>query len=107
MSQYRLFALGAAVAVALGAQSLAGRTEPQPATVKADGPFDSLHFRGIGPASMSGRISDLAVYEADPAIYYVGTAHGGVRGEDEGLDREPDDPYPFAGLRGRRPRLRR
>src|SRR5512137_1148060 len=27
---------------------------------------------------MSGRISDLAVYEANPAVYYVGTAHGGV-----------------------------
>jgi len=27
---------------------------------------------------MSGRIADLAVYEANPAIYYVGTAHGGV-----------------------------
>src|SRR6185503_2704127 len=30
------------------------------------------------PATMSGRISDLAVYEANPAVYYVGTAHGGV-----------------------------
>lgn len=40
--------------------------------------FGSLHFRSIGPASMSGRITDLAVYEPDPAIYYVGTAHGGV-----------------------------
>ena len=27
---------------------------------------------------MSGRIADLAVYEANLAIYYVGTAHGGV-----------------------------
>jgi len=27
---------------------------------------------------MSGRIADLAVYEANPAVYYVGTAHGGV-----------------------------
>ena len=27
---------------------------------------------------MSGRISDVAVYEANPAIYYVATAHGGV-----------------------------
>ncbi len=27
---------------------------------------------------MSGRISDLAVYEANPAIFYVATAHGGV-----------------------------
>lgn len=40
--------------------------------------FDSLHFRSIGPATMSGRISDLAVYEANPAIYYVATAHGGL-----------------------------
>ncbi len=27
---------------------------------------------------MSGRISDLAVYEANPNIFYVATAHGGV-----------------------------
>ena len=40
--------------------------------------FEGLHFRSIGPATMSGRISDLAVYEANPAIYYVATAHGGV-----------------------------
>jgi photosystem II stability/assembly factor-like uncharacterized protein len=40
--------------------------------------FEKLHFRSIGPAIMSGRISDLAVYEANPAIWYVGTAHGGV-----------------------------
>lgn len=40
--------------------------------------FDKLHFRSIGPATMSGRVADLAVYEANPAIYYVGTAHGGI-----------------------------
>ena len=40
--------------------------------------FDSLHFRSIGPATMSGRVADLAVYERDPAVYYVGTAHGGL-----------------------------
>ena len=40
--------------------------------------FEKLHFRSIGPAIMSGRISDLAVYEKDPAIMYVATAHGGV-----------------------------
>ena len=27
---------------------------------------------------MSGRITDLAVYESNPAIFYVGTAHGGM-----------------------------
>src|SRR5258708_16738998 len=40
--------------------------------------FQKLHFRSIGPAIMSGRISDLAVYEAKPTTFYVGTAHGGV-----------------------------
>src|SRR4051812_49801647 len=40
--------------------------------------FDKLHFRSIGPAIMSGRITDFAVYEKDPAVFYVATAHGGV-----------------------------
>src|SRR4051812_9083424 len=40
--------------------------------------FQHLHFRSIGPAIMSGRIADVAVYEAKPSTYYVGTAHGGV-----------------------------
>ncbi|MEO7082721.1 MAG: hypothetical protein ABI442_17820 [Gemmatimonadaceae bacterium] len=40
--------------------------------------FDKLHFRSIGPAIMSGRIADLAVYEKNPAIWYAGAAHGGV-----------------------------
>src|SRR3954468_2902498 len=40
--------------------------------------FDQLHFRSIGPAIMSGRISDFAVFESNPAIFYVATAHGGV-----------------------------
>ena len=40
--------------------------------------FNALHFRSIGPATMSGRIADVAVYEANPALFYVATAHGGV-----------------------------
>ena len=40
--------------------------------------FESLHFRHIGPATMSGRISDLAVLESNPAVFYVATAHAGV-----------------------------
>src|SRR3954470_4683122 len=40
--------------------------------------FEKLHFRSIGPAIMSGRIADVAVYEKNPAIWYAGTAHGGV-----------------------------
>ena len=57
--------------------SAATPTSAQSSVPDAD-EFSRLHFRSIGPASMSGRVADLAVYEANPAIYYVGTAHGGV-----------------------------
>ncbi len=77
MNRHVLIALGIALALAIAGPSLVGQTG-QPAAAPPGGPFDSLHFRQIGPASMSGRISDLAVYEANPAIFYVGTAHGGV-----------------------------
>ena len=39
---------------------------------------DALTWRSIGPASMGGRIIDLAVVESDPTIYYVATASGGL-----------------------------
>ena len=38
----------------------------------------SFRFRSIGPASMGGRIDDLAISESDPSIMYVGYATGGV-----------------------------
>src|SRR5918996_2175228 len=83
MKQYRFLALVVALFAAFGAQSLVGRSEQTsaggaPAVVTSSSPFESLHFRSIGPAGMSGRIADLAVYEANPAIFYVGTAHGGL-----------------------------
>ena len=37
-----------------------------------------LQFRSIGPARMGGRIADLAVIEAKPQVFYIGTASGGV-----------------------------
>ena len=37
------------------------RSEQAGGNADAQGPFDALHFRSIGPASMSGRIADLAV----------------------------------------------
>src|SRR4026208_1630234 len=67
----------AAMIAALVATSMTGRGR-QPGAAPPAGPFDTLHFRQLGPASMSGRISDVAVYEANPAIFYVATAHGGV-----------------------------
>src|SRR5262245_44617939 len=35
-------------------------------------------WRSIGPANMGGRITALAVYEADPCCYWVATASGGL-----------------------------
>lgn len=50
---------------------------------------NALEFREIGPTIMSGRISDLAVVESDPAVFYVGTATGGVwKTENSGISFE-------------------
>ena len=38
----------------------------------------ALQFREIGPTIMGGRVSDLAVVESDPRVFYVGVATGGV-----------------------------
>ena len=77
MKRLHLIGLGVLVLAFAGQTILSGGAQ-QNGDAQAAGPFDTLHFRSIGPASMSGRISDLAVYEANPAIFYVGTAHGGV-----------------------------
>jgi photosystem II stability/assembly factor-like uncharacterized protein len=81
MKPVRVLILIGALAAAFGAQSIVGRGQQGAAPASAvtgNSPFESLHFRPIGPASMSGRITDLAVYESNPSIFYVGTAHGGV-----------------------------
>ncbi len=78
MKRAHVITFALAVMLAVAAHTLVGGSEQASAGATATGPFDSLHFRPIGPASMSGRISDLAVYELNPAIFYVGTAHGGV-----------------------------
>src|SRR2546427_1499055 len=40
--------------------------------------LSSFRFRSIGPASMGGRVDDIAVSESDPNIIYIGYAVGGV-----------------------------
>jgi photosystem II stability/assembly factor-like uncharacterized protein len=66
--------LAAPAIIALATHPLLAQNQALPVAEQ----FNGLHFRSIGPATMSGRISDLAVYEANPAIYYVATAHGGL-----------------------------
>jgi photosystem II stability/assembly factor-like uncharacterized protein len=56
---------------------LTGQSPSRPAAPSAD-PFAGLEFRNIGPATMGGRIDDLAVLESNPAVFYVGAATGGL-----------------------------
>src|ERR1041385_3122170 len=58
---------------------------------QSDDPLLSgFHFRSIGPASMGGRIDDIAVSESDPNIIYIGYAVGGVfKSENNGTTFEP------------------
>ena len=50
----------------------------------------NLEWREIGPTIMGGRVADLAVVESNPAIFYVGTATGGVwRTTNNGASWEP------------------
>ncbi len=44
----------------------------------AKSPFDSLHFRSIGPAATGGRIHDLQIDPKNPAVLYAGAATGGI-----------------------------
>jgi photosystem II stability/assembly factor-like uncharacterized protein len=52
-------------------QATARRTIPP-------GWINAMAWRSIGPAAMGGRITALAVVEADPSTYYVATASGGL-----------------------------
>ncbi len=48
--------------------------------------FSNLKARNIGPAIMSGRITDIAADPQDSNIIYVGTAGGGIwKSEDNGV----------------------
>jgi len=51
---------------------------PAAAQVAPADPFAGLVFRNIGPATMGGRVDDIAVLESNPAVFYVGTATGGL-----------------------------
>jgi len=69
--------------LALGIPVAGQAPAPRPATSgsvsgAAVDPFAGLTIRNIGPATMGGRIDDLAVLESNPAVFYVGAATGGL-----------------------------
>lgn len=66
-------------AVVLGLVLVAsGPVQTQAPPAAAPDPFEGLAFRNIGPATMGGRVDDLAVLESNPAVFYVATATGGL-----------------------------
>ena len=52
--------------------------------------FDGLAPRNIGPATMSGRLVDIAVVNSNPKVFYIASATGGVwKTTDNGVRFEP------------------
>ena len=65
-------------AIGVGAFGTDQQQRPPQQSPQPNDPYAGLTFRNIGPASMGGRIDDLAVLESNPAVFYVGTATGGL-----------------------------
>ena len=80
---HRLLNALAAAILLVSPASLAGQE-------LASAQLDGLRFRTVGPATMSGRIVDLAVVEADLDVFYIATSTGGVwKTEDRGINLTP------------------
>ena len=80
MKLYPLFIATLLISLCCVAQK---KSKPDTAKTPALGPFQTstfsgLTFRSIGPALVSGRVSDLAVNPKNTAEYYVAVASGGV-----------------------------
>src|SRR6478752_7192421 len=90
---------GGALALSLAALAIGGfaarpqaQGGPPPAVVNqsADPLLQSFRFRSIGPASMGGRIDDIAVSESNPNVIYLGYAVGGVfKSDNNGVSFAP------------------
>ena len=51
---------------------------PTPINWSTDPTLKRFVWRGIGPASMGGRVDDIAAVESNPYVVYIGFATGGV-----------------------------
>ncbi|HEX3702638.1 MAG TPA: hypothetical protein VHU82_04865 [Vicinamibacterales bacterium] len=67
----------AVMTVVPAGQSANGNASPM-INQSNDPVLGAFRFRSIGPASMGGRIDDIAVSESDPSTIYIGYAVGGV-----------------------------
>src|SRR5262245_19923942 len=86
-----------ALAAAVG---LAAFSPPPSDNGAGQSPFDRLHFRDIGPAASGGRIHDIQIDPANPAVLYVAAATGGLwKSSNKGVtwspifERQPDNTF--------------
>ncbi len=98
---------GITVAAAAGASLLAQGGQPQPApplpppvNQTNDPILKPFVWRSIGPATMGGRLDDIAVVEKSPSTIYLGYATGGVwKTDNNGVTWTPIfDDKPFTSI---------
>ncbi|MGH9831961.1 MAG: WD40/YVTN/BNR-like repeat-containing protein, partial [Blastocatellia bacterium] len=82
------------------AQQQQNRPAPPPINQSDDPILKPFRWRSIGPASMGGRIDDIAVVESNPSVIYLGLATGGVwKSVNNGTTWEPIfDTYTVASI---------
>src|SRR5689334_1635737 len=86
----RILSLALLAASSLEAQSNLIRRDTAMVNRSTNPLLANFRFRSIGPASMGGRIDDIAVFEKDPRIIWVGYAVGGVfKSENGGTTFKP------------------
>ncbi|HRE99519.1 MAG TPA: PDZ domain-containing protein, partial [Pirellulaceae bacterium] len=79
VSWFGLVLLGLISGSLLPTDAAAQRSAPQEPVAPPEGWIDgAIEWRSVGPANMSGRITSIAVYEADPTIWWAATASGGL-----------------------------
>ena len=85
MKKIKLSALGAIFSVAIAIGLITSDVNAQE-TVNLNGKqlFGSIRARQIGPALMSGRISDIEGHPTNSRIIYIGTAGGGIWKSNDG-----------------------
>jgi hypothetical protein len=79
-----------ALSQSLAAQTAAPRRDSVPVNRSTNPVLSSFRFRSIGPASMGGRVDDIAVAATNHSVIYIGYATGGVfRSVNAGTTFEP------------------
>jgi photosystem II stability/assembly factor-like uncharacterized protein len=79
--------LRSTLCIALLATTAGAQTNPTPLNEVL---FKNFKARSIGPATMGGRVSDIAIDLRNPAVFYVGLATGGLfKTGDNGVTFDP------------------